>query len=90
MKRILEEKRQEKQDNRDNSATTSINPAISAQNIGNPSLNSPLAPPSMNALNTTASVFYFYNPTTVSFGKIEFKKMGKSNFGRQLENVIGG
>jgi hypothetical protein len=33
-------------------ATTSINPAISAQNIGNPSLNSPLAPPSMNALNT--------------------------------------
>jgi hypothetical protein len=59
-KRILEEKRQEKQDNRDrNSATTSINPAISAQNIGNPSLNSPLAPPSMNALNTTASVFYF-------------------------------
>jgi hypothetical protein len=36
--------------------------------IGNPSLNSPLAP-SMNALNTTASVFYFYNPTTVSFGK---------------------
>jgi hypothetical protein len=38
-KRILDEKRQEKQDNRDrNSATTSINPAISAQNIGNPSL----------------------------------------------------
>jgi hypothetical protein len=39
-KKILDEKRQE-QDNRDrNSATTSINPAISAQNIGNPSLNS--------------------------------------------------
>jgi hypothetical protein len=36
----------EKKDNRDrNSATTSINLAISAQNIGNPSLNSPLAPP---------------------------------------------
>jgi hypothetical protein len=34
----IDEKRQEKQDNRDrNSATTSINPAISAQNIGNPS-----------------------------------------------------
>jgi hypothetical protein len=50
--KVLDEKRQEKQDNRDrNSATTSINPAISAQNIGNPSLNSPLAPPSMNALN---------------------------------------
>jgi hypothetical protein len=31
--KILDEKRQEKQDNRDrNSATTSINPAISAQN----------------------------------------------------------
>jgi hypothetical protein len=34
MKQKIEEKRQEKQDNRDrNSATTSINPAISAQNI---------------------------------------------------------
>jgi hypothetical protein len=34
----------------------------------------------MNALNTTASVFY-YNPTTVSFGKIEFKKKGNRTLG---------
>ena len=74
-KKILEEKLQEKQDNRDrNSATTSANSTISGQNIGNPSRNSPLAPPSMSALNTTTSAFYFYNPATVAFGKIEFKK----------------
>jgi hypothetical protein len=43
------------------------------QNIGNPSLNSPLAPPSMNALNTTASVFYFIILRPF-FWEIEFKK----------------
>jgi hypothetical protein len=59
-KRILDEKRQKK------SKIIEIEivlqhrlTLLSAQNIGNPSLNSPLAPPSMNALNTTASVFYF-------------------------------
>jgi hypothetical protein len=54
----------EKQDNRDrNSATTSINPAISAQNIGNPSLNSPLAPPSMNfKYNSKCFLFIILRP----------------------------
>ena len=35
-----------------------------------------IAPPSLSptAANQTASAFYFYNPTLVSFGKIEFKK----------------
>ena len=35
-----------------------------------------IAPPSLSptADNQTASAFYFYNPTLVSFGKIEFKK----------------
>lgn len=35
-----------------------------------------IAPPSISptASNQTASAFYFYNPTQVSFGKIEFKK----------------
>jgi hypothetical protein len=27
--------------------------------------------------NKSTSVFYFYNPTTVAFGKIEFKKHSK-------------
>ncbi len=36
----------------------------------------PLAPPSKTVSSTTsaANVFYFYNPSTVAFGKIEFKK----------------
>lgn len=36
----------------------------------------PMAPPSMNSnpVKETTSVFYFYNPTTVAFGKLEFKK----------------
>ncbi len=35
-----------------------------------------IAPPSIapTGANQTASAFYFYNPTQVSFGKIEFKK----------------
>jgi hypothetical protein len=43
----------------------------------------------MNALNTTAS-FLFYNPTTVSFGKIEFKKRWEIELWEAIENVIGG
>jgi tetratricopeptide (TPR) repeat protein len=74
-KRILEEKLKEKQENMDrNSSTASIDPAFSAQNLGKPTRNSPISPPSMTASNTMASVFYFYNPTTVSFGKLEFKR----------------
>lgn len=35
-----------------------------------------IAPPSMNAASGSAqSVFYFYNPTTVAFGKTEFRKI---------------
>jgi tetratricopeptide (TPR) repeat protein len=67
-KRILEEQLAEKQENRErNSKTSSVDPAVSNQN-------SPFSPPSMNPPNTAASVFYFYNPTTVSFGKLEFKR----------------
>ena len=75
-KRILEEKLKEKQENRErNSTTASIDPAVSAQNAGQPGRKSSLAPPSMGVSNTTTSLFYFYNPTTVSFGKLEFKKI---------------
>jgi tetratricopeptide (TPR) repeat protein len=75
-KRIIEEKLKEKQENIErNSKTASNDPAVSAQNLGRPARNSPLSPPSMTASNTAASLFYFYNPTTVSFGKVEFKKI---------------
>jgi tetratricopeptide (TPR) repeat protein len=82
-RRILEEKKREKQENIDrNSTTASSNPAVSGQQNGMPIRNAPIAPPSMPALNSPASVFYFYNPTTVSFGKLEFKKIwGNRNLG---------
>ncbi|PKH66737.1 gliding motility protein [Flavobacterium sp. ALD4] len=74
-KRIVEEKLKEKQENIDRNSKTGANdPAVSGQNLGNPMRNSPFAPPSMTASNASASVFYFYNPTTVSFGKLEFKR----------------
>jgi tetratricopeptide (TPR) repeat protein len=74
-KRIAEEKLKLKLDNIErNSKTASIDPAISQQNQGMPGRKSPLLPPSMSNTGQSASVFYFYNPTTVAFGKIEFKK----------------
>jgi tetratricopeptide (TPR) repeat protein len=74
-KRIAEEKLKTKLENIErNSKTTSIAPAISLQGQGKLGQKSPLLPPSMANINQKASVFYFYNPTTVSFGKIEFKK----------------
>ena len=66
----------EKQENRErNSSTSSIDPA-SNQEPGKPAKKSALMPPAIpNASSQQAgSIFYFYNPTTVAFGKIEFKK----------------
>ncbi|MFT5714191.1 MAG: tetratricopeptide (TPR) repeat protein [Flavobacterium sp.] len=74
-KRIVEEKLKSKLENIErNSKAASINPAVSNQNQGMPARKSPLLPPSMSSANQSASVFYFYNPTTVTFGKMEFKK----------------
>ncbi len=74
-KRIAEEKLKVKLENIEiNSKTAAIDPANSNQNQGIPARKSPLLPPSMASGNQKASVFYFYNPTTVAFGKIEFKK----------------
>lgn len=74
-KRIAEEKLKTKLENIErNSKTAAINPATSMQDQGNPARKSPLSPPSMANKNQNASIFYFYNPTTVAYGKIEFKK----------------
>lgn len=76
IKRVLEEKRKEKQENRErNSTTGSIDPA-SNQEPGKPEKKSALMPPAITNVSSqqAGSVFYFYNPTTVAFGKIEFKK----------------
>jgi tetratricopeptide (TPR) repeat protein len=69
VKRILQEKLLEKQENRERNSKLSSNmPTVSGQNL-------PISPPSILPPNPTSSVFYFYNPTTVSFGKLEFKRI---------------
>lgn len=74
-KRVAEEKLKSKLENIEiNSKTASIDPATSNQNPGMSVQKSPLLPPSMSNINQQASIFYFYNPTTVAFGKVEFKK----------------
>ena len=76
-KRILEEKQQEKLKNIErNSLTSSDDPASVVQKSGMPPRKSGLAPPSIKdaSMKDAANGFYFYNPSTVAFGKIEFKK----------------
>lgn len=74
-KRILEEKEKEKLANIDrntnaSSAPTSVNP----NSLGKPvDPDDGIRPPSGN--DAAASTFYFYNPTTVAYGKLQFKKM---------------
>lgn len=70
--RILEEKEAEKQRNIErNSQATTADVAVSAN--GNAMPKPAFTPPSMTALQAD-NTFYFYNPTTVSFGKVAFKK----------------
>lgn len=76
-KRILEEKQQETLKNIErNSLTSSDDPATVTQKSGMPPKKSGLAPPSVKdaSVKDASNVFYFYNPSTVAFGKIEFKK----------------
>lgn len=77
-KKVLEEVLKKEQENRDrNSKTASIDPVTPNQDSGRPTKKSPLAPPTIDAASgqQTAGIFYFYNPTTISFGKLEFKKI---------------
>ncbi|TRX01745.1 type IX secretion system periplasmic lipoprotein PorW/SprE [Flavobacterium gawalongense] len=75
-KRILEEKLKAKQENIErNTKTAAIDPASPNQEPGKPAKKSSLAPPTMTSISgQQTSVFYFYNPTTIAFGKLEFKK----------------
>lgn len=76
-KRILEEKQQQTLKNIErNSLTSSDDPATAPQKSGMPPKKPGLAPPSIKdaSVKDAANVFYFYNPSTVAFGKIEFKK----------------
>lgn len=76
-KKLLEEKQKQIAENVDrNSLTSSDDPATGVQPGGKPAPKKSLAPPSMTSISSrdAANVFYFYNPSTVAFGKIEFKK----------------
>ncbi|WP_235893228.1 type IX secretion system periplasmic lipoprotein PorW/SprE [Flavobacterium franklandianum] len=76
-KRLLAEKQKEIQKNIDiNNLSSSDDPATRVQQGGKALSKKSLAPPSMTGSSTgnAANVFYFYNPSTVAFGKIEFKK----------------
>ncbi|PTT03017.1 gliding motility protein [Flavobacterium sp. HMWF030] len=72
-KRILEEKEKEKLANIDRNTNSNNGPtAINPQSLGKADPNmGPLSPPSGNE---PASTFYFYNPTTVAYGKLQFRK----------------
>ena len=78
-KRIALEKQKEKLEN----AANNGNPDLQSQNValqdatGKPIKKVSMAPPAMDnaSINQTASAFYFYNPSLVAFGKLEFKKI---------------
>ena len=71
--KILEDKEKEAQANIDRNNINSTDDPVASKA---PTKKSPMGPPSMPSTtgNDAANMFYFYNPTTVAFGKIEFKK----------------
>lgn len=76
-KKILEEGQKDKLANIDrNNLTTSDDPAAITKKLGSLPKKPSFAPPNSNEISgkDASNVFYFYNPSTVAFGKIEFKK----------------
>ncbi len=76
-KKILEEAQKDKLANIDrNNLTSSDDPAAIVKKPGGLTKKPSFAPPSSNDISgkDASNVFYFYNPATVAFGKIEFKK----------------
>ena len=75
-KRILEEKEKERLANIDrNTNTGNVPTAVNPNAIGksDPGIGA-FNPPAGNETAST-STFYFYNPTTVAYGKLQFKKL---------------
>ncbi len=72
-KRILEEREKERLANIDRNTNASSGPvAVNPNSLGKPAeLDGGMRPPSGNDASST---FYFYNPTTVAYGKLQFKK----------------
>ena len=76
-KRIVEEKNKEKQENINRNNAASSFEDISNPDAAQPARKSAMMPPAMPGTNSknAGTTFYFYNPTTVAFGKLEFKKV---------------
>ena len=74
-KKISEEKEKDRQETiARNTKPSTIDPAVSGPDLGKPK-KAMMAPPTMADVSANqASIFYFYNPTTLAFGKVEFKK----------------
>ncbi|WP_438861672.1 tetratricopeptide repeat protein [Flavobacterium maritimum] len=75
-KRILEEKQKETLANIERNSKSGSSVPEFDDGSGKPKKSS-FAPPSGNdaSVNESGSIFYFYNPKTVEFGKLEFKKI---------------
>lgn len=74
IKRVLEEKQKQKLANIErNLSASSSDPAAVATGPGLAN-KSAFLPPSDNQQAESANTFYFYNPKTVAFGKLEFRK----------------
>ncbi|MDQ6469974.1 tetratricopeptide repeat protein [Flavobacterium sp. LHD-80] len=73
-KRLAEEKEKEKLANvQRNTNTGDVATAVNPQATGKPDLTAgAFNPPGANDVSST---FYFYNPTTVAYGKLQFRKM---------------
>lgn len=76
-RKILEEKEKERLANIEQNTNSNSGPvAVNPQSVGNN--NPPVAAPGAfnpPSGNDPASTFYFYNPSTVAYGKLQFKKM---------------
>jgi len=74
-KRLFEEKEKERLANIDlnNLAQNPANGAVDPQSLGKPTESEGIGMPPGGS--DAASLFYFYNPTTVAYGKLQFKKM---------------
>lgn len=84
VKRLLDEKNKAKQENMNRNNTISSIDPVASQDATKSVRKSPMAPPTIASAvsQSVAGSFYFYNPTTVAFGKIEFKK----NWGERTLN----
>lgn len=76
-KRILDEKEKERLANIDlnSRGENSGNAAVNPNSLGKPAELEGAGVGMPPGMNESASTFYFFNPTTVAYGKLQFKKM---------------